>query len=316
MSPEEKAAFVARVTAGRAAAAEKRMAAGIPTARKRLHPGPQAAAAGYFPRDAVAAPIPVDVEALVRDAVAKALAGIAAPNAAPSDPDARLRQLTEQLALSIGNLTNQNSGQTLVPPEVLAQRRDAERRMVERIDLAKSRVEQARAAGDPDRAAAEMPLYRLTAKIIAPLMNGDELVEPLRRGSDNIVRPVELDWPLVPNLAMVPVNGPAQEIFALFKELIGNQANVKVVNVVGQGPNAEPAFATDQDRYFLTNQGHAVTTGSATLMTKSSTEPGQPIAGRSGVSIRGDDPRRVNSGPPTMQVRVLGTIAPPAVQNG
>ena len=217
-TPEErKVRLAAQLQKGRETAAANRAAGKKPKPRRR-HPGPQAAAAGHFPKDVVAAPISVDVEALVREAVAKALAGIAAPNAAPNDPDARLRQLTEQLALSIGNLTNQNSGQTLVPPEVLAQRRDAERRMVERIDLAKSRVEQARAAGDPDRAAAEMPLYRLTAKIIAPLMNGDELVEPLRRGSDNIVRPVEIDWPLVPNLAMVPVNGPAQEIFALFKE--------------------------------------------------------------------------------------------------
>lgn len=262
------------------------------------------------------------VQRAVEQAVANLLPkGIPAP--ATNGGNATLEQLTRQLALSIGDLTNQNSGQKLVSPEVLADRREAEELMYRRLDQARRAVAAAQERGDQAAVDLAMPHYRLTAKIIAPLMSGDELIEPMRRGADNIVVPTEIDWLLPPNLAMVPMNGPAQEVFALFKRSIGNQVSTRVVRVAGQDADAEPVYANSNESYMLTSQGHAVTGGSASLKLRNTVElelgsppaTGNPLD-RGVARIRGQNPARQHSGPPTIQVRTLGTIAPPAVQNG
>lgn len=242
---------------------------------------------------------------------------------APATPADSLQKTMEQLALTIGDLTNQNSGQTLVSPEVLAGRRESARKMEERLELAREQVRACEAAGNQAALAEVMPRYRLNAKIIAPLMNGDEIVEPLRRGADNRVYPTELDWMLPPNLVMVPMNEPAREIFGLFKDSIGNQKSVRVGGVSGTGAAAEPQFVAEQERFVITHQGRIVTTGSATDALRNTVSTAgqaigatEPLVQRGMARISGQDPARVHSGPPTIQVRVLGTIAPPAVQNG
>jgi hypothetical protein len=248
------------------------------------------------------------VEAVKQEVLAAVARQVVA--AAPAPAGDSLQITMEKLALTIGDLTNQNSGQKLVSPEVLADRRKADRDMRERIERAVAEVE----SGDEDA----MPRYRLVSKIQAPLLNGDELIEPMRRGADNLVVPTELNWPLPPNLAMLPLNGPAKEIFALFKESIGNQASVRVSGISGKGAAAEPVFASGEDRFFVTNQGRNVTTGTATMALHNATgsQPSIAPAARGRASIHGQDPMRQGNGPPTIQVRVLGTIAPPAVQNG
>jgi len=230
--------------------------------------------------------------------------------AATPTPSDSLQRTIEQMALAIGEISSLNSGQKLFSPEVLASWSEAERKMKARIALAIAEVR----AGDEDA----MPRYRLINKTQAPLMNGDELVDPMRRGADNLVVPTELNFPLPPNLAMVPVNEPAREIFALFKESIGNQASVRISGVSGKGAAAEPVFASGEDQFFVTNQGRNVTTGTATmaLHNAAGSQPTIAPAARGRASIHGQDPMRQGNGPPTIQVRVLGTIAPPAVQNG
>ena len=180
---------------------------------------------------------------------------------APATPGDSLQKTMEQLALTIGDLTNQNSGQKLVSPEVIAERRAAMRKMEERLERARDEVRLAEQEGNEKLLTEAMPRYRLNAKIIAPLMNGDEIVEPVRRGADNRVYPTELDWLLPPNLAMVPLNEPAQEIFALFKQSIGNQISTRLNN---HTPTGDPVFGAETDRYFVTNQGRVVTAGSQT----------------------------------------------------
>jgi hypothetical protein len=234
---------------------------------------------------------------------------------APATPGDSLQKTMEQLALTIGDLTNQNSGQKLVSPEVLAERREAMRKMEERLEQVRDHVRIAEQEGNEKVLAEVLPRYRLNAKIIAPLMNGDEIVEPVRRGADNRVYPTELDWLLPPNLAMVPLNEPAQEIFALFKRSIGNQISTRLNNHTQTG---DPVFGAETDRYFVTNQGRVVTAGSQTDALRHAVDPGptEPLVQRGMARIRGQDAMRQHSGPPTIQVRVLGTIAPPAVQNG
>ena len=157
-------------------------------------------------------------------------------------------------------------------------------------------------------------------------MNGDELIEPMRRGADNRLYPTELGWLLPPNLAMVPLNESAKEIFALFKRSIGNQVATRVTgfkpirDALGHEVDGEPEFG-HEPQGFITNQGHVVTAGSSSLQMRN----GIPDTGGGGSTatldrgvarILGQEPNRQHSGPPMTQVRVLGTIAPPAVQNG
>ena len=241
---------------------------------------------------------------------------------APATPADSLQKTMEQLALTIGDLTNQNSGQKLVSPEVLAERRAASRRMEERLDQAQEEVRAAEAAGDVAGLDEAMPRYRLNAKVIMPGPNGDEIIEPLRRGGDNRVYPTEVNWLLAPNLAMAPLNTAAKEIFVLFKQSIGNQTNTRIRGVQGKGANAEPIFDTrEHDDYMITPKGNIVTGGSPTLQMRNTINPedmgvAAPLVRQGIASISGQSAGRAHSGPPTIQVRVLGTIAPPAVQNG
>ncbi len=321
-----KEEFREKMVAGTAKAAAER-AAGLRPPRKNAKGSRRATPSGGF----VAPPPPdvtqtVEFQSALDMAVTKAkdeiLAAVAQKlTTQTGTPVDALEQMTEQLAMSIGNLTNQNSGQKLVSPEVVAARRAAERKMHERLHEAQIAV---RDAVDDEAADLATPKYRLTAKIIAPLMNGPELVEPMRRGGDNRVYPTELGWLLPPSLAMAPINDPAREIFALFKELIGNQAGTRVTSftpvrdVLGREIDGVPQFGPEPAG-FVTNQGRVVTTASATMALHNGFEVAAPqsrTGDRSAARILNQEANRQHSGPPTVQVRVLGTIAPPAVQNG
>lgn len=320
LTEEERKAVGERFRAGREKADAER-AAGLRPPKKNRR---AAELAAETVRPPLAAPIDLTqtpefkaaLQQAVRDAVADLLPR--APAAEPSGRDT-LEKLTDKLAIAIGEYANQNSGQMLVSAEVLAERKEADIKMRLAIEACCIAVRRAQETDDQEARAAAMPHYRLVGKIIAPLMFGDELIEPMRRGADNLIHPTELDWLLPPSLAMVPLNEPAREIFALFKASIGNQKSVRVSGISGKGAAAEPVFAANANEAgFLTNQGHVVMSTSASVQ-KFNGGPEQ--AGNAGLDrglarIRGQEVMRQHSGPPTIQVRTLGTIAPPAVQNG
>lgn len=245
----------------------------------------------------------IDIEALVKQAVAEALAR-PAEQSAPSSPDG-LQEIMSKLAITLGNYQNQFSGQQLVPADILAAREHNQRLMHEAIAELQSAIRNGENV--------EIPRYRLVAKIIGPLMNGDEIIEPVRRQHDNTLAPTELNWPLAPNLAMVPINDAAHRIFALFKGSISNQSPRDAQK---DGDRARPPM-TD-DTYIVTHGGRVVTAGSQTQSLRNvvRTNDGPMLTPDRSGRLAGQEPNRIHSGPPTIQVRVLGTIAPPAVQNG
>jgi hypothetical protein len=187
------------------------------------------------------------------------------------------------LALAMSEIADQGTDRKRVAPEILEQRRAAGEKL-------KEVLAEVRANGD-------QPLYQLKNKIQVKLRNkGEAIIEPLWLGNDKIHYPTEIMSPDVPNLAMVPINEPAKRIYALFLESIGSGAELEL---------KEP------DGIALT-PGGVVVRGNAA----------QQVARHLGSDWIGHDrPEgefaevRRNQPSQTKDVRVLGTIAPPARQN-
>lgn len=115
--------------------------------------------------------------------------------------------LAERLALAIATLSDQGTGsRRRVAPEVLKARDEARKRMVDLIIAA--------------RAAGRVPSYRLTNKVLLD----EQLIDPVWIDKNHTAQPTEIDWPGVPNEAMVPLNDVAKEIHAAFIESIGSIA--------------------------------------------------------------------------------------------
>lgn len=108
-----------------------------------------------------------------------------------------------RLALAIAGLTAQNSGKKYIDPEVLAQRAQANARMVDLIARYK--------------AMDVLPSYKLTGITV---LNEVPLI-PTYIDAKHVQRPVEIGWPEAPNMSMVPMDEPAKEIFAAFLASIG-----------------------------------------------------------------------------------------------
>jgi hypothetical protein len=239
-----------------------------------------------------------------------------------------LKPLLTQLTLTMTDVADQGTGRIRVAPEVLAERRKADGLMRQRIADTYAEVRRLMEAGHDDRAEALVPRYRLVGKIFAALNDeggGGEIIEPYRRGGDNRVYPTELGSFEVPSLAMVPINDTASAIFALFKESIGNQSSTRVVGVFGEGVNADVRFANGPDAHVVTTNGRVNSAGadpgalsaSAAKFLVDTPEFAPKRKALPRMQIIGVEAGRVQqNGPPTKQVRVLGTVAPPAVQNG
>jgi hypothetical protein len=112
--------------------------------------------------------------------------------------------IVQALAMSIADMADQGVGRrNRVPPDVLRARKEARDLMVNLIIAA--------------RATGHMPSYRLTNKVLLDNM----LVDPVWIDANHTAQPTEIDWPGVPNEAMVPINDTAREIFKAFQDSIG-----------------------------------------------------------------------------------------------
>lgn len=113
----------------------------------------------------------------------------------------------QTLAMAIATVSDQGTGtKRRVPPEIMKARDDARARMVDLIVAA--------------RAAGRLPSYRLTNKVLLD----EQLIDPVWIDKNHTAQPTEIDWPGVPNEAMVPLNDVAREIHAAFVESIGSIA--------------------------------------------------------------------------------------------
>jgi hypothetical protein len=140
------------------------------------------------------------VTAAVDAAVARALASMPAPSPAPGN---ELGAILSNLAMQISDLTNQGTGVKPVDPALIRSREEAHQEMWRLIHKA--------------RAEGKVASYRLKGKVFL----GEELTEPtFVRHSDRTHQPTEVDWDVVPNTSMEPINDTAREIYAAFERSI------------------------------------------------------------------------------------------------
>lgn len=206
--------------------------------------------------------------ASVEQILSKLQAGTNAP-VQQSGPD---RAFAEGLALAIASLSD--PGKKRIPPEVLRSREVARSEM--RDMLVQFRRER------------RCPTYTLRHKVYLD----EQLIEPLYMDTNKIQRSTEIDWPGVPNEAMVPVNDEAKQIHKLFLDSIG-----QIVKVV------------EEDDFHMT-PGGVVVRGAPRPNRHNTRAPmssAEPIGEGVRVTHR-DMPGRYEN------INVLGTIASPAQQ--
>jgi hypothetical protein len=185
-------------------------------------------------------------------------------------------KFAEGLAMALAQLTDQGTGRKRVAPEVVRQRAEA-RSLMENLII------QARAEG-------RVPRYQLRNKVyLDEVMVDPNWVNPASKA----VEKTEIEWPGVPNEAMVPMNEVAKEIFAAYIESIGS-----VISVVP----AVPQYVTPNG---LTINGRAPARRGTNL---TSTDQAAPVGQGLRVAHK-DVPGQYR------EINVLGTIAPPARQS-
>ena len=220
-----------------------------------------------------------EFKAAVQAAVAAALPDILAQIKASGSAAAEGSDegFARGLAMAIAQLSDQGTGRKRVAPEVIAARDAARKRMV-------TLIAEARARG-------EVPRYHLVNMVYLDEMKVQPVwIDPITKRQ----KPTEIEWPGVPNEAMRPINEVAKAIFAAFKESIGSTAPE---DLVADLPKS------------MTANGLVVKTGGASV---------RPIA----VNVDGESqkphgqglrlPQRHEGNASFEDIRVLGTVAPPA----
>lgn len=181
------------------------------------------------------------------------------------------QKFAEGLALAIAQLSD--PGKKRVAPEVLRAREEARQNMTDL--LIQFRRER------------RVPTYTLRHKVYLD----EQLIEPLWMDANKVQRATEIDWPGVPNEAMVPVNEEAKAIHGLFLDSIG-----QIVRVV------------EEDDFHMTPGG--VVVRGAPRPNRSNTRA--PMTGDhvgEGLRVKHRDmPGRYDT------INVLGTVAAPAQQ--
>ena len=218
-----------------------------------------------------------------RQVTAELLANMA--NRADSNPgDGQSKDLAQQIAMAIAELTDQGTNRKRVAPEILAARAKAYDRLIKQLSEARDKADAALDAGDKLEAARWLPEYRVVTKTFLT----DRIVEPWRRGGNNDLVPTEIIWRGVPNNSLRPLNAIATKLFETFQAWVGTEGLLR----------AEPSFMTP---------GGVIIKGEA------------PAGSRLGIPDELRAPDLEITGDPTdptaSHIRVLGTIAEPARQN-
>lgn len=197
---------------------------------------------------------------------AEAAGASPAPTPAADNPTS---QILSDLVVNMKKMMDPQSQKRVFSPEEMRQMEDARTRMVKLLFEAHEK--------------GEMPVYALKSKVYL----AEQKIEPqyLDQRSQKMM-PRQIQWPRIPNEAMVPLNDIAKKIFAAFTEsLVGTQVN----------RNAVPAFVLAGKEVRLMAPIEADQTGNAGA----------------------DDPRlKVPGAEPidySKPLNVLGTVAPPVV---
>lgn len=212
----------------------------------------------------------------------------------PDDP-----AWAKHLAYEIATYRGQDNGRFYVEPAELKKRQAAAEAIQELLIELRAKAQQF-ARERPEESNPYMPSYRLTQK--TQLLVGDEfgraipvLFEPLYRDEvTRVQRQTEIDHLGIPNLAMLPINEPAQRLMGLFRTMIGEEQPTDPrtgAPIPGDGDLGEIA---------LTRQGNVVRGAAAAAMLRNMRRPEDGYT-----NLRRGD------GPGMRRVQVLGSLTPP-----
>jgi len=139
------------------------------------------------------------------------------------------------------------------------------------------------------RAEGRVASYELRNKVYLD----EVLVDPIYMGPDKAPHPTQIDWPGVPNEAMVPINDTARDIHAAFIESIGSVVKLEGIS----------------DEKLGVTPGGLVVKGGAVQQRRELGNMGpQPDPQAEGLRLRHKDNAPGNH----KTIRVLGTVAAPA----
>jgi len=206
----------------------------------------------------------------VQDAVPAIVAQIAQARGGGAEAPGDM-SFAQGLAMAIANLNDQGTGRKRVAPEVL------EARLAARA-LMQDLLVEAHAKG-------AVPSYTLRSKVYL----GEVLVDPFWIASDHTQKPTVIDWPQVPNEAMIPHNEVARSIHEQFMLSIGSTTKVAA------------------ERPLKMTAGGLVVHGRPHPMRANQQQDTANSAADSGLNIH-------HRGKPGQfkETHVLGTVAPPA----
>lgn len=189
--------------------------------------------------------------------------------------DEATKSFFSTMALSIAEISDQGTQRKRVAPEILARRAAAAERC-EKL------IAEAREQG-------LKPEYRVTSKIYF----NERLIEPYRREDKKVV-PQEIIWTGMPNEALRPLNKIAEDIYQAYRESIGSTEKLRSITGRHGG-----STAIDNRPYSVTPNG---------LVVKGEISPKLVVG-------NGETEALDNNDPNAPEVRVLGTVAPPAKRN-
>lgn len=230
--------------------------------------------------DAVAVATQRAVAAALDDIVPRLAASVAVSKGAEVVDEGHVG-LARQLAMSIAEVADQGTNRKRVSPEVLAKREQHRVRMFELLL-------RYRAEG-----------RTMDYRVVRETYLNETLVRPFRTDSaSKSIVPQDISWTGVPNDCMRPLNQNAQDVFDEFMGWMGDPA-------LAAKPN--------NDGLTVTQNGLVVKGLTASRRPIGNLQDTVPSPGKSpfeaALSVNApNDPRAT-------EVRVLGTIAPPARQN-
>lgn len=226
-------------------------------------------------KEAVQAAVAAQLPAVVKQ-VQESIVGDPATLAKASDGTV-IESMMKSLALAIAGVADQGSETKRVSPEVLEFRRKERARMYELIQSAINRR--------------DAPVYTLKNQVYL----SDHVINPLVVGHSGRPEVAEIYFYFEPNEAMVPVNDVAKEIYAAYKNSLGNSAKV-----------------IEDEKFELKGLGtaHALLVKSRPQLTQSAMQEARE-AKEGPFAMLG---RRNGRDVETEKVRILGTVAPAAEQ--
>lgn len=223
--------------------------------------------------------------------VLEALANKQAAEPATSQAGNEMLAFVQQLAKSIAEVGNQGTGKVVVDPSVMQSRENARVQMMTLIAEAwRDQVP---------------PEYELSGKVHL----NDQIIEPLWTDALKKTHRTKIVWYGPPNIAMSPVSGNdrAKGIYDSFCEWIGRapgiSANLRAVDQKGR--LVSPGGNVFQDLEPIPREY-----GRSTLVIEEGAMPPREVP-HNGLEIAGQG---ANSRGRSVEVPILGTIAPPARQ--